>query len=58
MGYTFCAHAPGAMEPLQSALRHFREDFEQHIRERRCPFRAARSQYRGRETTAGALANG
>ncbi len=27
-GRTFCAHAPGAMEPLQSALRHFRADFE------------------------------
>ncbi|MGB1561717.1 MAG: NADH-quinone oxidoreductase subunit NuoF [Sinimarinibacterium flocculans] len=27
-GRTFCAHAPGAMEPLQSALKHFRVDFE------------------------------
>ncbi|SFF57941.1 NADH dehydrogenase subunit F [Fontimonas thermophila] len=27
-GRTFCAHAPGAMEPLQSALGHFRLDFE------------------------------
>jgi NADH-quinone oxidoreductase subunit F len=39
MGHTFCAHAPGAMEPLQSALKFFREDFERHIRERRCPYR-------------------
>jgi NADH-quinone oxidoreductase subunit F len=39
MGHTFCAHAPGAMEPLQSALRFFRHDFERHIRERRCPYR-------------------
>jgi len=38
MGNTFCAHAPGAMEPLQSALKYFRDDFEQHIREGRCPF--------------------
>ncbi len=38
-GYTFCAHAPGAAEPLQSALRHFRDDFERHITERRCPWR-------------------
>jgi NADH-quinone oxidoreductase subunit F len=37
-GHTFCAHAPGAMEPLQSALRHFRDDFERHVRERRCPW--------------------
>ena len=28
---TFCLHAPGAMEPLQSALKYFREDFEHYI---------------------------
>ncbi|HTZ39771.1 MAG TPA: NADH-ubiquinone oxidoreductase-F iron-sulfur binding region domain-containing protein, partial [Syntrophales bacterium] len=38
-GHTFCALAPGAMEPLQSALSCFREDFERHIRERKCPWR-------------------
>jgi NADH-quinone oxidoreductase subunit F len=38
-GHTFCALAPGAMEPLESAIRYFREDFERHIRERRCPWR-------------------
>jgi NADH-quinone oxidoreductase subunit F len=38
-GHTFCALAPGAVEPLQSALVYFREDFERHIRERRCPYR-------------------
>ena len=30
-GKTFCAHAPGAMEPLQSALRFFRSEFERGI---------------------------
>ncbi len=35
-GMTFCALAPGAMEPLQSALKYFREDFERHIREQKC----------------------
>ncbi len=35
---TFCLHAPGAMEPLQSALKYFRDDFEQHIREGSCPY--------------------
>lgn len=39
MGHTFCALAPGAMEPLQSALKYFEEDFQRHIRERRCPWR-------------------
>ncbi|MDA8077507.1 MAG: NADH-quinone oxidoreductase subunit NuoF [Nitrospiraceae bacterium] len=38
-GNTYCALAPGAVEPLQSGLRFFREDFERHIREKRCPWR-------------------
>jgi NADH-quinone oxidoreductase subunit F len=38
-GYTFCALAPGAVEPLASALKFFREDFEAHINERRCPWK-------------------
>jgi NADH-quinone oxidoreductase subunit F len=38
-GSTFCALAPGAAEPLQSALIYFRDDFERHIREQRCPWR-------------------
>ncbi len=37
-GNTYCALAPGAVEPLQSALKYFREDFERHIREQRCPW--------------------
>ncbi|QCI27118.1 NADH-quinone oxidoreductase subunit NuoF [Buchnera aphidicola] len=31
-GKTVCAHAPGAMEPLQSAIKLFRSEFEQCIR--------------------------
>jgi NADH-quinone oxidoreductase subunit F len=38
-GHTFCALAPGAVEPLQSALKYFREDFERHVREKRCPWK-------------------
>jgi NADH-quinone oxidoreductase subunit F len=38
-GHTFCALAPGAVEPLQSALKRFRQDFEQHIHDKRCPWR-------------------
>ncbi|MBF7053567.1 SLBB domain-containing protein [Halomonas sp. KAO] len=30
-GQTFCAHAPGAAMPLESAIRHFRADFEAGI---------------------------
>lgn len=29
IGKTFCAHAPGAVEPLRSALRYFRSEFEE-----------------------------
>jgi NADH-quinone oxidoreductase subunit F len=39
MGRTFCPLAPGAMEPLQSALKIFREDFERHISGKRCPWK-------------------
>jgi len=38
-GNTFCALAPGAVEPLQSALKYFREDFEKHIREKKCTYK-------------------
>ena len=38
-GHTFCALAPGAAEPLQSALKYFRDDFLRHVREKRCPWR-------------------
>lgn len=37
-GNTFCALAPGAMEPLQSALKYFRDDFEKHISMHKCPY--------------------
>lgn len=37
-GHTYCALAPGAMEPLQSALKYFRQDFERHIQEKHCPW--------------------
>jgi NADH-quinone oxidoreductase subunit F len=38
-GHTFCALAPGAVEPLQSALKYFKDDFERHINEKRCPWK-------------------
>jgi NADH-quinone oxidoreductase subunit F len=39
LGHTFCALAPGAVMPLESALKYFRGDFDQHIRQQRCPWR-------------------
>jgi NADH-quinone oxidoreductase subunit F len=37
-GNTFCPLAPGAMAPLGSGLKFFRDDFERHLREQRCPW--------------------
>lgn len=37
-GNTFCALAPGAMEPLQSAIKYFKEDFLEHVRKGKCPY--------------------
>lgn len=37
-GNTFCALAPGAVAPLGSALRVFRDAFERHVAEGRCPW--------------------
>ena len=40
-GNTFCALAPGAVSPLESGLKYFRDDFERHLRNKRCPWRMA-----------------
>ena len=34
----YCAFAPGAVAPLQSLLNLFREEVEEHIRQKKCPF--------------------
>ena len=38
-GTTFCALAPGAVEPLESALKYFKDDFEKHIWNGKCPWK-------------------
>jgi NADH-quinone oxidoreductase subunit F len=38
-GLTYCLLAPGAVEPLSSALRLYRADFEAHVSGKRCPWR-------------------
>ncbi len=40
--HTFCDLAPGAMEPLESGLALFRDDFLRHIEERGCPWKSGR----------------
>lgn len=37
-GMTFCALAPGAADPLRTAIEYFRSDFDEHIRAGRCPY--------------------
>ncbi len=37
-GKTICAFADAAAWPVQGLLRHFREDFEEHVRLGKCPF--------------------
>ena len=39
-GNTFCAHAPGAAEPLQSGLNYFYDDFVSHINQQKCPWKS------------------
>jgi NADH-quinone oxidoreductase subunit F len=34
----FCALADGAVSPIESSLKYFRDEYEAHIAERRCPF--------------------
>jgi NADH-quinone oxidoreductase subunit F len=35
----YCAFAPGAIAPVESLLRHFRDEIVEHIRQRTCPFK-------------------
>ena len=38
---SYCAFAPGAAAPLESLLAHFKDELQEHIRGRACPFRPA-----------------
>jgi NADH-quinone oxidoreductase subunit F len=38
IGNTHCALAPGAMEPVSSAMKYFSDDFETHIKNKACPY--------------------
>jgi NADH-quinone oxidoreductase subunit F len=37
-GKTICVLSDAAAMPIESYLKHFREEFERHVRERACPF--------------------
>jgi NADH-quinone oxidoreductase subunit F len=36
----FCALADGAVSPIDSSLKFFRDEYEEHVRLGRCPFKA------------------
>ena len=40
-GQTICAFSDAAAWPVQGLLRHFRPDFDAHLREKKCPFGAS-----------------
>ena len=40
IGQTICVLSDAAAMPTESYIKHFREEFEQHIRDRRCPLPA------------------
>ena len=37
-GRSFCALADGAVSPIASSLKYFREEYIEHIRNKGCPF--------------------
>jgi NADH-quinone oxidoreductase subunit F len=38
LGRSFCALADGAVSPIESSIRFFREEYLQHLAEGGCPF--------------------
>jgi NADH-quinone oxidoreductase subunit F len=39
-GKSFCPLGDAALGPVRSSIQHFRDEYLQHIREKRCPFKA------------------
>jgi NADH-quinone oxidoreductase subunit F len=37
---SYCAFAPGAVSPVESLLTYFEDEVRDHIRLKKCPFRA------------------
>ncbi len=35
----YCAFAPGAVAPVESLLEHFRDEVQEHINQKKCPFK-------------------
>jgi NADH-quinone oxidoreductase subunit F len=39
----FCALADGAVSPVSSSIKFFRDEYEEHVRAKGCPFKGARA---------------
>jgi NADH-quinone oxidoreductase subunit F len=52
-GRTVCAFGDAAIAPILSTLQYFRDEYDTHIREHRCPFRTEPSQMQPALTAAG-----
>jgi NADH-quinone oxidoreductase subunit F len=35
----YCAFAPGAIAPVESLLKHFEDEVQEHINQKKCPFK-------------------
>jgi NADH-quinone oxidoreductase subunit F len=56
LGKSFCALGDAAAMPVMSVIRKFRDEFEFHVREKRCIVNRRRDELRAMEERAGALA--
>ncbi|MGE5312146.1 MAG: NADH-ubiquinone oxidoreductase-F iron-sulfur binding region domain-containing protein, partial [Nitrospirota bacterium] len=36
---SYCAFAPGAASPVESLITYFGDEIQEHIEQKRCPFR-------------------
>src|SRR5437660_8465483 len=49
----FCALADGAVSPIDSSIKYFRDEYEEHVRLGRCPLREASPRLEGASARSG-----
>jgi NADH-quinone oxidoreductase subunit F len=54
----FCALADGAVSPLDSSIKYFRDEYEEHVRLGRCPLKEERPILRGATARSGGTTGG
>jgi NADH-quinone oxidoreductase subunit F len=58
LGRSFCALGDGAVSPIHSSIKYFREEYLQHFAHGGCPFDAAKSTYFRQIQSSGTQASG